>query len=438
MKNNSLNFAKKTITSTNKSSCNITQLEYAFIVFVLKKLSDENHPLSASTVTDYISQLTGKLHTEKTILRKLQALCSLQFNPNSQTVNNMLWLTFGGSIIEVSNEHKKNIIKKQSHFYFKPLMTLGELSLVCGAITSNRYLSSQEKNYLLSREMTMTNLDPAAGSLSSQIDAIVSSTAACDKGIDTEQISVYKSSVLLKHVNHLYDAITNGYMIEIIYGIYDLDEDLRRMHFHARNHNKPYRLNPYALLWNSGAFYLLATHDGHDNPVHFRVDRIISIKTVKTEDDATINQTRKPLPDMLKPFFTTKGHTIEFLPEKYTATYPLMGIYNNANYQDCFIECTASTLSILIDNFGVNLRIYPSHVPHDENELDFHGNPQHFLIAGIREVQYDNMVQFCLQQHTSITAIYPPKLVEDVKGALQASSDRYNKLSEDVMIRPKH
>ena len=60
--------------STDKSLCNITQLEHAFIVFVLKKLSSIEHPLSASTIADYIGQLTGEDHSEKTILRTFFAL----------------------------------------------------------------------------------------------------------------------------------------------------------------------------------------------------------------------------------------------------------------------------------------------------------------------------------------------------------------------------
>ena len=424
--------------STDKSLCNITQLEHAFIVFVLKKLSSIEHPLSASTIADYIGQLTGEDHSEKTILRKLKALCSLSNNPDADTINNMLWLTFGGSIVEISNEKKKNITKKQSQFYFKPLMNTSDLSLVCGAIASNRYLSSDEKDYLISREMTLTSLDTDSDNLIWQIEEMVSASKSYNKGIDIEQSQVYKNSTLLRHINHLYDAISKGYMVEIIYGIYDLNKEDHRMHFHARNEHKPYRLNPYAMLWNSGAFYLLATHDGHNNPVHFRVDRIISIKDIVTEEDATIKQSRAPLPLMLKPFFNINNKDLEFLSEQYTATYPLMGIYDDKNYQDVFLECTTSTLSILIDTFGTNIRIYPSHIPHGEDELDIHGNPKRFLIAGIKKVQYDNIVQFCLQQHTSLTAIYPQQLVEDVQTVLKASSDRYNNLSDDLIRRPSN
>ena len=416
----------------DKRSCYIGQLEHSFIVFILKKLSHKDSPLSASTIADYMGFLTGEIHSEKTILRKLKSLCALQSDNTDHTLENTLWLTFGGSIVEVSNEKKKGITKKQSQFYFKPMMHESDLALVCGAIASNRYLSDNEKNYLLSREMTLSSLNADTSSIRQQIDALAQAPLTYDYLSESNNNATH-----LKHINHLYSAIKNGTMIEIIYGIFDLDDKGNRVNFRPKNVNKPYRLNPYAMLWNSGAFYLLATHDGHSNSVHFRVDRIISIKDIVTEDDATIKKERAPLPDMLKPFFKPAGKLhYEFLPEKYTATYPLMGIYDNTNYLDCFVECTATTLSILIDTFGANLRIFPSHVPHREDEVDYLGRQQHFLIAGIKQVQYDNIVKFCVQQHTSITAIYPPKLVEDVRNTLKASFERYNTLPIDVQKKP--
>ena len=429
--------SNKNLLNSNDRSNTIKQLEHSFIVFILKKLSHKDAPLSASAIADYMCLLTGEMHTEKTTLRKLKEICYLQCDSINPVIGNTLWLTFGGTIIEVSNEGKKNITKKQSKFYFQPLMHASDLALVCGAIASNRYLSDNEKNYLLSREMTLSNLDANPDSIIAQIDELANESLAYDYMDDISTSTNKSHSTLLQHINHLYDAIKKGYMVEIIYGVYDLHKNGNKLSFHPKNSNKPYRLNPYAMLWNSGAFYLLATHGGHSNPVHFRIDRIVSIKDIVTEDDATIKEVRAPLPDILKAFFKHNSlGEYEFSSEKYTATYPLMGIYNDTNYQDCFIECTSGTLSILIDTFGASLRIYPSHVPHRDDELDYLGRPQRFLIAGIKQVQYDNIVQFCLQQHTAVTAIYPPSLVEDVKKVLMSSADRYNKLPKEAQKQP--
>lgn len=429
--------AQNTVTKSDLStdhnsqdrSKQMTQLELAFIVFILKKLSSKEKPLSAAKIAEYISWLTNDEHSEKTILRKLKMLSSIQQNPDETLVNNTLWLTFGGNIVEVSNENKKNITKKQSQFYFNPLLNESDLSLVCGAITSNRYLSASEKEYLLAREMTLTSSATDEDTLIKEIDKQCTTSQTESYHTNTNKKDVYRHYTLLRHVNQLYDAIENGYMIELIYGVYDLEHESRKLCFHPRNAKKPYRLNPYAFVWNSGAFYLLATHNGHENPVHFRVDRIIDIKPLCTEEDATQYVPRAALPSMLKPFIQLhKNNSYEFLAEKYTATYPLMGIYDDTDYRDCYIECTAATLSILIDTFGTNLRIYPSPMPHSIDEVDFHGKPQEFLAVGIKQVQYDNLLQFCLQQHSSITALYPPKLVEDVRTSLASAINKYDRV----------
>ena len=135
----------------------MVQLELPLIVFLLKKLSDKNHPLSIGEIKTYMKHLTGIEHSDKTLRRKLQNLCALQNDTDEDLITNTLFLTFGGCIVEVSNEGP-NITKKQSRYYFRPLLDSGDVSMICGAIASNRYLTEQEKHYLFSREQFLAPL----------------------------------------------------------------------------------------------------------------------------------------------------------------------------------------------------------------------------------------------------------------------------------------
>ena len=174
-------FSSSNNTLDNDTRSNyITKLEHAFIIFILKKLSNENFPLSASTIAEYMSLLTGENHCEKTILKKIKALYALQSDSGDPVFGNTLLLTFGGTIVEVSNEGKKNITKKQSKYYFKPLMYKSDLELICGSISSNRYLSDAEKSYLISREMTLSSLNANSNTLTKQIDESTQTTLASD------------------------------------------------------------------------------------------------------------------------------------------------------------------------------------------------------------------------------------------------------------------
>lgn len=428
----SLKQEAKDLSKPEQKNNSITQLEHVLIVFILKKFSNKNNPLSARIITDYLCQLTGQAHSDKTILKKLLILCGIQTPP----VHNTLCLTLGGNIIEVSNLGKEGITKKQSKFYFEPFLTTSDLSLICGAISSNRYLSACEKDYLIRRLMALTTSESQLDNALITLSDMSADPSDYNKNMNNEQASIYNNDTLLKHINHLYDAIKEGYMIEIIYGIYETDTKTYKPVLNARNSHKPYKLNPYAMLWNGGAFYLLATHGSHENPVHFRVDRILTIKDIVTADDARVKEPRHELPATLEPFFETTSRGMEFCADKYASTYPLMGIYDVKNLTNCYIECTTLTLSLLVDAFGTNIKLFPSHVPHEEKELDFHGNPQTFLIAGIQNIQYDNMVLFCSQHHSSITAIYPPALVNDVQRKLQESADKYKNLPTNVQRTP--
>ncbi len=412
----------------------LTSIELSFIMLILKQLSDKDHPFSASEIAKKMNHLTGEPHTEKTISRKLNIIRNLQTNPDKKYLCNILHLTYGGCIVEVSNlDNKRSTAKKkQSKFYFKPLLTNADVDFICAAINSNRYFSESEKKYLTSREQTLSAIIKKDDAFYKFMDKeAISKQEAKEirkKAAELIHLTVEKPSSsipdFLKHINQLYHAIQNDYMISLIYGVYDSSpKNFRDISLHAKNNEKPYKLNPYAMLWNNGAFYLIATHKGHTNPVHFRVDRILSIEPLKTEDDATKFQKRAKRPTTLDPFFENEA-PFEFLPEKYTATYPLMSIYDDTNYISCQLECTIATSSILIDTFGTSLSLRASTMPHSEDEVDFHGRPQKFLIAKISKVQYDNILQFCLQQHTSITAISPPQLVEDIQKNLEKSLNK--------------
>ena len=137
----------KTIFTDSGDRNIVTQLELPLIIFLLKKLSGKDHPLSVSEIRKYMNDLTSLNHSDKTIRRKLQDLCTAQNDPDAYLIANSLFLTFGGDIVEVTND-SPNIKKTQSKYYFRPLLDTGDVAMICGAITSNRYLTSKEKEYL--------------------------------------------------------------------------------------------------------------------------------------------------------------------------------------------------------------------------------------------------------------------------------------------------
>ena len=91
----------------------------------------------------------------------------------------------------------------------------------------------------------------------------------------------------------------------------------------------------------------------------------------------------------------------------------------------CTFECTSVSLQILIDNFGPDIRLAESSLPHNADELDFNGRPQHFLSATIKDIQYENALLFCIEHARDLKLIEPASLVNEVKTELKRIAEEY-------------
>lgn len=390
-------------------------LEIPLLIRILKEEATENQPMSAALISDRLSEITGLEHSEKTVLRKLQRLMNLQNKIDDSVLEKHLQLSLGGTMVEISNR-KKGVKHVQNRYYFRPLLDKSDVDMVCGTITSNRYLSLKEKEYLIAREKTLCYGDRY----------VYDQDALPEK---PRSLQNRMTDGVLRNVNILYDAIREKYQVDIVYGYYgENPKKYQCPTLLSKNENKPYHLNPYAMIWNDGEYYLLATHRGHTNVSHFRVDRIISVNPVFEEDDATRKRERENLPEALKPFVKrTKGKE-EFLAEKYTAVYPLMAIFGEEDLCEAVVECKANAIGVVIDYFGKNLRIMPPKLDHPINDKDINGNTQSYVSICLPKAQYENVRGFCLLQHMIVTAVSPKRLVHDVKEGLRNSAD---KLIED-------
>lgn len=393
----------------------LKMLEIPLLIRILKEEASEECPMSAALISDRLSEITGLEHSEKTVLRKLQRLVDLQKKIDDSVLEKHLELSLGGTMIEISNR-EKGVRHVQNRYYFKPLLDKSDVDMVCGTITSNRYLTMKEKEYLIAREKTLCYGDKYI----QDQNPLPEKPHAVQKQL---------SQQVLKIVNILYDAIREKYQVDVIYGFYGADaKSYRHPVLLAKNEDKPYHLNPYAMIWNDGEYYLLATHRGHTNISHFRIDRIVSVQPAVTEDDATKNRKREPLPDSIRPFFKRVHGKEEFQSEQYTATYPLMAIFGEEDLCEAVVECKANAIGVVIDYFGINIQIMPPVLEHDSNEMDRNGRAQNYVSIRLPRAQYENLRGFCLLQHSIVTVVSPERLICDVKEGLMVSADKLSKI----------
>ncbi len=388
----------------------LKQLEIPLLIRVLKEHASKENPLSARKISDALSAVTGLDHSEKTVLRKLQRLMALQKRIDDTVLKKNLYLSLGGRLAEVSAKTPGGS-RAQARYYFEPLLDQSDVDMICGTITSNRYLSQKEKEYLTARQQTL-----AYGDRFAESDRPLPEKPAKKKDGD--------SSRVLRIVNRLHEAISRQIQVRILYGAYGASEKKPgTVELKPKNTGKPYLLNPYALLWNDGEYYLLATHKGHENPSHFRVDRIMEAEFNRREDDASRYTEREKIPDSLRPFFKKVKGTYEFSDGAYTTTYPMMAIYGEKDLCRCLIECRSDVIGVVVDYFGTEIQLLPPRLVHEPEESG--GVSSSYVCVRLPYAQYDNVKAFCLLQQEIVSAVAPERLVRDVGEKLAEDARRY-------------
>ena len=414
----------------------ISDIDLLLSVYFLKLFSDEEHPVSVRMLMDYMMLATGLDYDNdsfKPIKKHLLNLCDAmeKLDPWDDDVltgyvNDLL----GGRVVHT----KKGA---QHQFYFEPFVTESDTDYISGAITTNRYLSEEEKGYLsalIERMNTFVGEDNLAEDSTEQWipDVEMPKRPAAEKKKKQKKGLPSETAALLKNIRLIHYAISSGYRISFSYGRYTVDQNTARKISFAAD-DKTYELSPYAMFWNMGQYYLVGTYEGADKPIHFRVDRIISVELMQNEKGKLVKA--EPVPKVLKSYTKTVNGQRVFDSATYTATYPLMmaGFEDAPHIIDAALECTAATLSILTDAFGTDISVVDSTIHHDDEDAS---DPRHhYIMVKIPYVEYNSMLLFCLQHAASVytdypnvMAVYPPELVRDVHDRLMKNTRLYDKL----------
>ena len=457
--------------NTKKQSA-YAKFDHLAMVYILRGITSEEKALSAEKLANMLKVYLGEEYSSKTAGRKLKEILDIQdwrsetdpaAKEEKRRLAKVLFSLYGGKIRAAGGEHKR--------FYFEPCLDDASMKMLNGTVVTNSFLSQEEKRYLLSK-MRYLNMLGEYGE------------RAADKGNpDEDKPDPYDEEVLafpgeenlfLHNTVLLEQCITAGWQVEMTYGIYDYDIDGGVIDYHERCEEagiKKYRINPYAMFWNEGHYYLLATYDiNHQpaymkeigTPVNFRVDRIVKISVVMQEEargrkKVKLPVSREPIPSRLKEFFKEEDIGYDTYPadaaafdsdmdedefiwvngyrdqkqcrfdaKAYCARFPRMRISEHSNPITCRLECTPWSLQILIDTFGSVLKISESSKIHDKNELDYNGRPQTFIEVQIEQVEFENIRDFCLANPEYITPVSPRPLVNAVKEKLEKILKRYS------------
>ncbi len=406
--------------------------DVAVLFFVLRDNTTPKRALTIPSIANDMSFFLGN-YTPETLRRTMKKILKIQDEADKEdpdetsrtkkrNMAEILYSTYGGRIVKTDN----------SKYYFEPLLKNSVMRMLNGTVVSNQFLSEDEKRYLLSRMKFLNILGDSFGFPEEVEEERPWIAPYPEREKLSKEINPFpgEGNVYLSNASYLDRAILAKRQIKISYGIYDYSDD--KMDFHERmNGDSPkiYHLNPYALFWCGGRYYLLATYvtdkqpdyiKEPDTPIHFRVDRILRIKILGEEE-------REALPNRLEDCFSQDEVTRRrvFDERKYAARFPAMRISSKKNLINCVIECTPWSLQVLVDAFGSTLPVKKSRRRHEENELDYNGRAQTFLEAKIEGVEFDNIRDFCLANPEYLTPLSPPKLVSAVKEKLENILKKY-------------
>ena len=212
------------------------KLRMLYVLDILRKYSDEEHPLSSMKISELLEKEYGiKCDRKATIYSDINTL--KEFKDNFFNIENVSMPSKGFCIYEREFE-------------------LPELYLLCDAVQSAHSVTKSKSKALVSKLETFASVY--------QSKDIGSSVY-----IDSRQKSDNKSIYI--NIFYIQNAIRENKKIAIKYIRHNVD----------RNSERHYTVSPYAMIWSNDRYYLICNNDTKENLMHVRIDRIKEVEILE-------------------------------------------------------------------------------------------------------------------------------------------------------------
>lgn len=313
---------------------------------ILFELTGEDHYLSISDILHQLKLRFGSEYnvSRNTIIKAIEELKNCEFN-----------------IEEYVGENKTAYY---SHQYRK--FELHELRLLIDAISSARFITSDESNKLINKVRALTSKH-LAKRLHNQV--------VVDQSVKGENREVRY------HIDKIHTCINEKKRLTFQYGRYNLKKEFLLIH-----EGQIYDVTPLALVWNNDYYYLVAQPEGKDEIKHFRVDRMKNV----VEGD--------PMPSKIDFDIT------EHLKRSFNM-YP--GIVNNVE-----VQFKNQLINVVIDRFGRNINIRKV-------------NEDWFVIKMKASIS-EGLVRWLLTWGSDAKVIEPSQLVKKLKAEAEKMQRLYS------------
>ncbi len=270
------------------------KLKILYIVDILKKYSDEEHPVNASEICKYLEDY-GIFAERKAIYDDLENL-----------------IYYGFDIIKTKSPRAGVFLASRE-------FELAELYLLTDAVQSADFITPKKTRELVSKLDAMMSREQARVREKS---TYIEYNHKCDN----EEIYI--------SIDRLRTAIEKGVKVTLRY--------LRRHLADGRSietEEKQFKVSPYALIWTDDHYYLVCNNEKYDNLMHLRLDRMKSV-----------TDTEEPV----RPFRECSNYTDKFDTADYASkTFNMFG----GELCEITLRCSERLLEQVIDRFSDKIHI---------------------------------------------------------------------------------
>ena len=375
-----------------------SRLNIFYILYALKKHTDDEHPISATELCKYINKefghlsSNGKVMSPDTVKRTLDDFIDIIFPIE---LNMLDYKQKYGYIVNCVTKDGKEYNKSQSdengmspkkYYYYDSDFSLAEVKTLKDAIETYNYFSEEDITEIISKLMR-----------------IRPKSFSSDKYLDVAKSNREEDSLLLMNIDILNEIIIQRNHAKITYCAYDKNKKL------VPRPGYPKVIEPIHLMWSNGYYYLLVYSEKYDNIVSLRVDRITEIEEVEVESTRNVER---------------------FNPVQYRFEHPVM---YGGEKEDIVLLCRDTgknyIMNIIVDVFGKSARVTQA----DDELLKkyLHKDTSYFEEKGITwlkvsvETTTGGVELWATQYCNDCFVISPKELRDRVSERLKAGAEYY-------------
>lgn len=270
------------------------KLKLLYIVDILRKYSDEDHPISAAEICSKLA-LFNVTAERKSIYNDIEQL-----------------IFYGYDII-------KTRTPKAGFFLGSREFEIPEISLLTDAVKTAKFISAKKTRELISKLEAMQSVY--------QLNSL-------NKGIYFDVDSKTKNEEIYYTIDTVSRAIENKKQIKFEYNVRTINENKEITISSSQK-----IISPYAMTWQDDHYYLIGNYEKYDNLIHLRIDRMHRVEITDKNS---------------RSFSEVSDYKSVFDVADYTKR--LFGMYTG-NTENIELKCSREILEQVVDRFGDSIFI---------------------------------------------------------------------------------